>query len=115
MGGANDPIALVHSQKAGVLLRGGILERWTNQGQKKWMLERTTAVAVNNMRLVAVYQPIWSGGQGQEHIKQNRTEVEEQIGSGNGGELLIIGGDHNAHIGANNPGSSWGIRHTAVK
>ena len=102
LGVADDPIALVHSQRAGVFLRGGILERWTDQGQKKWLTERTAAVAVDNKRLVAVYHLIWSGGQGQELIEQYRTEVEEQFARNKGGELLIINGDHNANIGANN-------------
>ena len=116
LGGATDPIALIHSQRAGVFLRGSLLEKWTNQGQKKWLSERTAAVVVDNMRLVAVYQPVWSGGQGQESIEQYRAEVEEQIGRSNGGEILIIGGDHNAHTGTNDqrPGVTgrFGLRHS---
>ena len=52
-------VAVVHGRKSGVLLRGGALEAWINEGQSKWVSERVTAVVFTGMRVVSAYQPIW--------------------------------------------------------
>ena len=114
MGDADDPMALIHSQKAGILLSGESLTKWTQQGQQKWYSERTTAVKIDNMRLIAVYQPVWTGGQGLDTIEQYRVQVEEQINRSDNRQILIIGGDHNAHVGKDDcqPGTTgrFGLR-----
>ena len=53
-----DPMALIHSQRTGILLSGKSLVKWTEQGQQKWYTGGTTAVKTDNMRLIVVYQPV---------------------------------------------------------
>ena len=50
------------------------------------------------MRLIKVYQPVWVDGRGQENLEQYRTDLEEQINRSSSRDILIIGGDHNAHV-----------------
>ena len=91
-------VALIHSRRTGVILRGKALRRWIEDKERRRHTERTTSVIIGNMRLVAVYQPVWSNGR--EAVEQYRTEVESQIASSPANEVLVVGGDHNAHVGS---------------
>ena len=85
-------------RKSGVMMYGSALREWVNEGQKKWLSERVTAVVFGGMRLVSVYQPIW--GQDEECMERYKREVESQVAIG-GNERLVIGGDFNASVGIN--------------
>ena len=82
-----------------MLLRGGALEAWINEGQSKWMSERVTAVVFAGMRVVSAYQPIW--GSDEESMREYRRALEIQVAV-SGRERLVIGGDFNANVGRGN-------------
>ena len=72
MGDAEDHMALIHSQKTGILLSCKSLVKGTEQGQQKWYTERNTGAKIYNMRQISVYQPVRTGGRGLEAIEQYR-------------------------------------------
>ena len=88
--------ALVHGRKAGVLLRGTALLRWIEEGQQKWIYERVTGVSVGEVRLVAVYQPVWMTDE--VGLERCRKDLESQLSMCRN-ERLLIGGDWNANVG----------------
>ena len=49
------------------------------------------------MKIMAVYQPLWSIERG--GVERYREEIEEELAGSSREEILIIGGDHNAQIG----------------
>ena len=106
LGEGQDQVAVVHSPKSGIILSGSALEAWVEQGQKKSFSERTTSVEVQNIRLVSVYQPHWSNGP--EGIEGYRHALEDELARTPAGKTLIIGGDHNAHIGQEEPSDTNG-------
>ena len=98
LGEDREQIAVVHGRKAGIILRGEALEEWKREGQKKWLGERVATVTLQGLRLVAAYQPIW--GRHAEDMEVYRRELEQQVGLSRGRDILVIGGDFNANIGA---------------
>jgi hypothetical protein len=98
LGEHEEECAIVHAKKSGVLLRGGALRRWIEEGQQKWFGERVTAVVFGGVRMVSVYQPIW--GMDEEGMERYKRELESQVAIG-GKERLVIGGDFNASVGKN--------------
>ena len=92
-------VVVVHGRRSGVLLRGGALEAWINEGQRKWVSERVTAVVFAGMRVVSAYQPLW--GSDEEGMREYRRALEIQIAAG-GCERLVIGGDFNTDVGRGN-------------
>ena len=96
LGDEGNRVVIVHSQKAAVVMRGEVAEKWIEEGQKCWRGKRMAAVSVGGMRVVAVYQPVW--GTFIEEREELRGEMEEQV-AGARGEKLIIGGDFNANWG----------------
>ena len=61
LGEGENRIAVIHSLRAGIILRGSSLARWIREGQKVWYYDRVVAVTIGRMRLVSAYQPIWGG------------------------------------------------------
>ena len=57
--------------------------------------ERVVSIKMNKRFLIAVYQPFWSNGL--ENIDKYRHDWENEIAKSTSEEILIIGGDHNAH------------------
>ncbi|KAI8519282.1 hypothetical protein Bbelb_025390 [Branchiostoma belcheri] len=96
MGESEDRVALIHSKKSGVLLRGEALQKWKNEGMKKWYGDRVTAVVLGGLRVMSAYQPVW--GTNEESMIEYRRDLERQVAFG-GSERLIIGGDFNANVG----------------
>ena len=87
--------SLVHSRKAGVLLRGTALLKWIEEGQLKWTYERATAVSVGGVRLVAVYQPVrMTDNVG---LERCRRDLESQVSMCRN-ERLLIRGDWKANV-----------------
>jgi exonuclease III len=97
IGDGREQTAIIHSTKTAIFLRGNALKRWIEGNQKMHHSERTTTVCFDDIRLVSVYQPLWSNGR--EGIEQYRHEVEQQVAFSPPRELMVIGGDHNAQIG----------------
>ena len=98
LGENENECVIIHSKKAGVILRGEALNVWVNEGQQKWYSERVTTVVLGGMRLMAVYQP--SIGMDEMAMEVMREEVERQIRLSKN-ERVIIGGDFNANVGKN--------------
>ena len=85
-------VAIVQSEKAGIMLRGKLLKRWCEGGQKKKLSRRTVSVKVDGVVLVATYMPVSgsAGGGGGQGGVGGACEREE---------ILVIG-DVNAHVGS---------------
>ena len=98
LGGDEERVAVIHSERAAIVLRGQALEEWIGEGQRKWLEERVVTVVLWGMRLVSVYQPIWGTDEGA--LEGCRGEMERQVEMG-GREKLVIGGDFNASVGRN--------------
>ena len=97
-GGDEERVAVIHSERAAIVLRGQALEEWIGEGQSKWLEERVVTVVLVGMRLVSVYQPIWGTDEGA--LEVCRGEMERQVEM-EGSEKLVIGGDFNASVGRN--------------
>ena len=63
-------MAVVHSEKAGVLLRRVALKRWCEGGQRKKWDKRHVSVKVQEWVLVATYMPV--------KVYGNEAEIEEE-------------------------------------
>ena len=73
-----------------------------------------TAITVEEFRLVAVYQPVWQ--QGATSVEEYLHQVENQVSVSGRDEVMVIGGDHNAHVGGDAEwpqlAGRWGLRTT---
>ena len=87
---------MVHGKKAAVVLKHQWAAAWKAKGSQKWLAERVAMVTVNNMKLIAVYQPVSPNEEG---IDDYRKTLETAIACKKKEEMLLIGGDHNAQIG----------------
>ena len=93
LGEGRNSAAVIHSTKSAILHGGA----WIDEGHKKCWGERVTSVTVAHLRLVARYQPLWQYGE--ETMEIYRRELEEQVTTSTHQQWLIIGGDHNSHMG----------------
>ena len=89
---------MIHGNKSGVVLSGDPLRKWIEGGQRKWIGDRITAVRIDTVHIISAYQPVWD--QGLDAIAIYREEMEDQLEKAENSRYLIIGGDHNAQIGA---------------
>ena len=91
---------LIHGKKSAIFLRAIWAVNWLDQGGKREIGTRSTAVEVDGMKLVSTYQPIW-GGDLQE-FQSYREELSAMCRTNRNSDLMIIGGDFNSSIGAAN-------------
>ena len=97
LGGDEERVAVIHSERAAIVLRGQALEEWIGEGQKKWLEERVVTVVLGGMRLVSVYQPIWGTDEGTlEGCRGGNGEAGRD-----GGKRKVIGGDFHASVDRN--------------
>ena len=99
LGEGDDGVAIVHSNKVAVVMRGEALSLWRDEGQQRWMDERVVAVVFGGLRVVSVYQPIW--GTNEDEFERYRRDLERQVAYG-GNNRLVIGGDFNMNVGKGN-------------
>ena len=99
LGEGVDGVAIVHSQRVAVVMRGEALRLWRDEGQQKWMEERVVAVVFGGLRVVSAYQPIW--GTNEDEFERYRRDLGRQVAYG-GGNRLVIGGDFNMSVGKGN-------------
>lgn len=112
--GENDNLtAIIHSTRAGILLRGELLKLWCKEGQKKRQDERTVSVKMDRTVLVSTYQPVYVGNNEAEIEEAKQILLQHKQWAARE-DILVIGGDFNAHIGGgeNRPGicGRFGIR-----
>ena len=93
-------IAITHTKKAAILLRGNLLKSWCENGQKTKISERTISVKTAGYSLTSTYLPVWDG-RNEEQIDQAKEDLKDHIQWSKKDEILIVGGDFNAHIGSN--------------
>ena len=102
-------IAITHTKKAAILLRGNLLKSWCENGQKTKISERTISVKTAGYSLTSTYLPVWDG-RNEEQIDQAKEDLKDHIQWSKKDEILIVGGDFNAHIGSNEERDGvWGI------
>ena len=99
LGEGDDGVAIVHSQRVAVVLRGEALRLWRDEGQQKWMNERVVAVVFGGLRVVSAYQPIW--GTNEDEFERYRRDLGRQVAYG-AENRLVIGGDFNMNVGKGN-------------
>ena len=87
----------MHGKKSAVLLRGELLKRWCEGGQKKKVSERTVSVKVDGVVLVATYMPV--SGSARMEVEEAREVLAEHVRWAAAEEVLVVGGDMNAHVG----------------
>ncbi len=113
LGGDDDLVVIIFSQRAGVLLRGELLRKWCEEGQKKKQSERSVSVKMDGTVLTATYQPVYTGNNEAE-IEVAKDNLLEHTYWAKKEEILLVGGDFNAHVGGGEvrPGTcgQFGIR-----
>ena len=118
LGEGDNLTAIVHSERAGVLLTGDLLKGWNQDGQKSKIAERSVSVKTRGLVLTATYLPVWIGNN-EEEIENAKETLSEHVGWAKKEEIQILGGDFNAHIGSDNeiPGicGKYGLRTSNVK
>ena len=97
LGEETEQSALIHSEKAGILLQGSALQQWIDGGQRKSFGKRTVSVEIDVIKLIAVYQSLWDNGA--LGIDTYRKELEDELARTPKAKTLVIGGDHNAQVG----------------
>ena len=91
----SDNRVMVHGKRSAVVLRNSWAEAWKQQGSHKWIAERVAMVTVNQLKLVAVYQPVSPNEFG---IEDYRRSLEKAIACRKKDEMLVICGDHKAQV-----------------
>ena len=98
LGEEEDLTAVCYTERAAILLRGHLLKSWCSEGQRHKVSARTITVKCKGLVLISTYMPVYRGNneneieQERETLRNHKQEVKEE-------EILIIGGDFNAHIG----------------
>ena len=72
MGEEEERVAFVHSERAGVLLRGDVLQAWCEEGVVKKFSKRHVSVKVKGVVLTATYLPVRMGGNAMEVVRSWR-------------------------------------------
>ncbi len=97
IGGGEELTAIIFSEKAGVLLRGDLLEGWCQGGQKKKISSRSVSVKTRGLSLTATYWPVYRGNNENEiEIEMDRLAEHKEWAKR---DVFIGGGDFNSHIG----------------
>ena len=100
LGENEDLTAIIYTNKAAILLRGQTLTDWCEKGQRTKHSQRTISVKTMGHSLTSTYMPVWRGNN-EEEIEQAKDDLKGHIEWLNKDEVLLIGGDFNAHIGLN--------------
>ena len=97
LGEEENQMAVIHSKRAGILLRGDMLRKWREGGKKMKRSDRTVSVKAGELQLVATYLPVWYGNNNEE-IEAEKEILKEHIDWCER-ETVVVGGDFNAHVG----------------
>ena len=61
LGGDEERVAVIHSERAAIVLRGQALEEWIGEGQRKWLEERVVTVVLGGGGEVGIGVPTHLG------------------------------------------------------
>ena len=100
MGEGDNLTAIVYTEKAAILLRDRTLKAWCQEGQMTKCFERSIAVKFKGMVLISTYLPVYTGGN-EEEIEMAKGDLRELTKWAAREDILLIGGDFNAHVGGN--------------
>ena len=89
---------LVHGKRSGIILRDGWATDWREQGYVREYGNRCCSVEVNNLKLVAIYQPLWNTDP--KEFEEYREELSSMVKTRKG-ITPVVGGDFNASVGNN--------------
>ena len=98
LGGDDNQAAIVFTNKAAILLRGDLLEAWCQEGQMIKYKERSIAVKMKNIVLIATYLPVYRGNN-EEEVEAAKEDIKILSQWATKDDILIIGGDFNVHVG----------------
>ena len=90
--------AITFTNKAAILMRGRVLKSWCEGGQLVKCEERSIAVRAGELVLISTYQPVFKGNNELE-LEAAKDEVKRLATWAARNDILVIGGDWNAHIG----------------
>ncbi|XP_075264195.1 uncharacterized protein LOC142356111 [Convolutriloba macropyga] len=85
---------LVHGKRSGVFLKGEWAVKWKQQGCKKTLGDRNTAVDVDGNRFVSTYKPLWNGDS--DELLDYKEELQAML---HWKGKIIVGGDFNSSVG----------------
>ena len=98
LGSAEEPISIIFSNKAGILLRGDLLSDWISGGEIKMFGERSLSIKIRKVVYTSTYLPVYHHNN-QESIEAAKAELKAHVDWSNANEIHVVGGDFNAHIG----------------
>ena len=98
LGQDEEQVVVVHSERAGVMMTGEVMKGWSEGGMMRKMSKRTVSVKVKGVQWTSTYQPVWDGGNSGE-LEEEKEILAEHVGWRGKEEILVIGGDLNAHVG----------------
>ena len=113
LGEGENLMAVRHTKRSAILLTGNLLQQWCEDGQRSKEDDRTISVKTGGLTLISTYLPVFQGNNEQE-IEEERHILKQHIAAAKSEEVVIVGGDFNAHIGENEdrPGTcgKYGMR-----
>ena len=113
LGEGENLVAVRHTKRAAIMLTGKLLKSWCEDGQRAKEDERTITVKTGGLTLISTYLPVYQGNNEQQ-IEEEKDILKQHISEAKSDEVLIVGGDFNAHIGADEdrPGTcgKYGLR-----
>ena len=92
-------VAVRYTKRAAILLRGRLLKKWCEEGQRSEEDARTITIKIGELALVSTYLPVYKGNNAQE-IEEERHVLKTHIERISRSQILVVGGDFNAHVGA---------------
>jgi hypothetical protein len=98
LGENNDLMAVIHSERAAVMIRGEVLKEWCDSGQIVEYKERCVVIRMKRMVFVSVYMPVWNGNNDVER-EACKEDLKRQVETAKRDQILVVGGDFNSHIG----------------
>ena len=98
LGQGDEGVVVVHLERAGVMMTGEVLKAWSEGGMKKKMGKRTVSVKARGLQFTSTYQPVWYGNNRLE-VEEEKEVLAEHVRWKGKGEILVVGGDYNAHVG----------------
>ena len=79
------------------MMRGEVLRKWCEEGMRQ-KFDRTVSVKVSGFVFTTTYMPV--------RVVENEEEIEAafevlavHVGWKRGDEVIVVGGDFNAHVG----------------